>query len=213
MTSNVELLHTWWTSKFRSIDDARRREVIVAGTGPTSSSVVFPRLLNNLIHTRFKVVTGYRGPASAQLALERGEVEAIVKPWSSIKAENADLLKEHKLFPILQYVTTRHPELADTPAVVDLAENQEQRQIFSLFASGGSIGTSVLAPPNVPDRVTQVLRQAFTDTMKDPALLAEAEKTRIDLDPMPGQDLQKVASEIFSIPSPVVEHAKQVSER
>jgi tripartite-type tricarboxylate transporter receptor subunit TctC len=211
INSNVELLHTWAISKFRSIDDARQREVVVAGTGPTSSSVVFPRLMNNLIKTRFKVVSGYRGPTTAQLALERGEVEAIVKPWSAIKVENAQLLRENKLFPILQYVTERNPELAKTPAVVELAETPEQRQIFALFASGGSIGTSVLAPPELPDSITQTLRAAFTAVMLDAAFQQDTKKANIDTDPLAGDVLQKTVAEIFSIPASTVEHAKQAS--
>lgn len=212
ITSNVELLHSAYPSRFRNIAEAERREVVVAGTGPTSSSVVFPRLMNALIGTHFKVVIGYQGPTSAQLALTRGEVEAIVKPWSAIKVENADLLRAHKLFPILQYVTERNPELPDTPCVVDLGRTPEQRQIFSLFASGGSLGTSVLAPPKLSPAVTEVLRKAFTDTINDPGLRDEAKKAKIDIDPLPGDQLQKIAGEIFSIPPEVVERAKQISQ-
>jgi tripartite-type tricarboxylate transporter receptor subunit TctC len=211
INSNVEVLHTWAISNFRSIDDARQREVVVAGTGPTSSSVVFPRLMNNLIKTRFRIVSGYRGPTSAQLALERGEVEAIVKPWSAIKVENAQLLRENKLFPILQYVTERNRELPKTPAVVELAETAEQRQIFTLFASGGSVGTSVLAPPGLSDDVARTLRTAFAAVMQDPAFQEEAKKTNIDTDPLPGEVLQKSVAEIFSIPASVVKHAKDAS--
>jgi tripartite-type tricarboxylate transporter receptor subunit TctC len=101
INANVEVEHTWHASGVKSIADAKTREVIVAGTGPTSSSVVMPRLMNELIGTRFKVVTGFQGPTSAQLALERGEVEAIVKPWSSIKVSNADWLREKKIYLIV----------------------------------------------------------------------------------------------------------------
>jgi hypothetical protein len=167
--------------------------------------------MNNLIKTRFKVVSGYRGPTSAQLALERGEVEAIVKPWSAIKVENAQLLRENKLFPILQYVTERNPELAKTPAVVELAETAEQRQIFALFASGGSIGTSVLAPPELPDSVTRTLRTAFTAVMLDAAFQEDTKKANIDTDPLPGEALQNSVGAIFSIPASTVEHAKRAS--
>ena len=212
ITSNVELLQSWYPSKFRNIAQAKQREVVVAGTGPTSSSVVFPRLMNALIGTHFKTVLGYQGPTSAQLALKRGEVEAIVKPWSATKVENADLLREHKLFPILQYVTERNPGLPDTPCVVELGRTPEQRQIFSLFASGGSLGTSVLAPPDLTPAVTQVLRKAFMDTMTDPGLREEAEKAKIDVDPLPGDRLQKIAGEIFSIAPEVVERAKEISQ-
>src|SRR5262249_46313949 len=138
INSNVEVLFSLGDSKFRSIEDAKRREVVTAGTGPTSSSVVMPRLMDNLLHMKFRVVTGYQGPTSAQLALERGEVEGIAKPWSAIKAEHADLLRDKKIYLILQYATARHPELAAVPAIVDLAETPEQRQILGLYSSGGT---------------------------------------------------------------------------
>ena len=123
INSNVEVQHTWRSSGIRSIEDAKRREVVLAGTGPTSSSVVMPRLMNELIGTRFKVVTGFAGPTSAQLALERGEVEGIVKPWSSIKVGSADWLRDGKINLIVQYTRERHRELPQVPAIVDLGQD------------------------------------------------------------------------------------------
>ena len=108
-------------------------------------------------------------------------------------------------------MTERNPELAKTPAVVELAETPEQRQIFALFASGGSIGTSVLAPPELPDSITQTLRAAFTAVMLDAAFQQDTKKANIDTDPLAGDVLQKTVAEIFSIPASTVEHAKQAS--
>src|SRR4051794_740989 len=133
INSNVEVHHTWHASGIRSIEDAKKREVILAGTGPTSSSVVMPRLMNELIGTRFKVVTGFQGPTSAQLAFERGEVEGIVKPWSSIKTSTPEWLRDKKIHLIVQHTRVRHPELPDVPTIVDLGQDAEQRQIFGLF--------------------------------------------------------------------------------
>ena len=200
INSNVEVEHSWAASGFKSIEDAKRREVIVAGTGPTSSSVVFPRLMNELIGTKFKVVTGFQGPTSAQLALERGEVEAIVKPWSSIKVGSADLLRDKKINLIVQYTRERHRELPDVPAVVDLAQDDTQRQIFGLFAGGSALGTALLAPPGLPDSVTAALRKAFDEMMHDdPALRDEIQRTGVDVDPLTGAELQKVVESTFVI--------------
>src|SRR5712671_1019576 len=152
INSNVEVHHTWHTSGIRSIEDAKKREVILAGTGPTSSSVVMPRLMNELIGTRFKVVTGFQGPTSAQLAFERGEVEGIVKPWSSIKTSTPDWLRDKKINLIVQHTQMRHPELQDVPTIVELGRDEAQRQIFALFAGGAALGTALLAPPGVPER-------------------------------------------------------------
>jgi tripartite-type tricarboxylate transporter receptor subunit TctC len=211
INSNVEVEHTWHASGIKSIEDAKKREVIVAGTGPTSSSVVMPRLMNELIGTKFKVVTGFQGPTSAQLAFERGEVEAIVKPWSSIKVGAADWLREKKIYLIVQYTRERHRELQDVPAIVDLGQDDTQRQIFALFAGGAALGTALLAPPGVPAGTTAVLRKAFDDTMRDPALLEEVRKSGVDIDPLSGLALQKVVDSTFDIRPDVLEMARKLS--
>jgi tripartite-type tricarboxylate transporter receptor subunit TctC len=209
--SNVEVEHSWTASGFTSIDVAKQKEVVVAGTGPTSSSVVFPHLLNELVGTKFKVISGYRGPASAQLALERGEVSAIVRPWSSIKATSADLLKSKKITMIVQYTQKRHPELKDVPAVVDLADNDSTRQILGLFAAGGELGTSVVAPPKIPAATVDVLRKAFIDTMHSPELRNEAARTGFEIDPLPGADVQKIVADTFNVAPAVLERARKLS--
>jgi tripartite-type tricarboxylate transporter receptor subunit TctC len=211
INSNVEVEHTWHASGIKSIEDAKKREVVVAGTGPTSSSVVMPRLMNELIGTKFKVVTGFQGPTSAQLALERGEVEAIVKPWSSIKVGNADWLRENKIYLIVQYTRERHRELQDVPAIVDLAQDDTQRQIFALFAGGAGLGTALLAPPGVPEATAAVLRKAFDHAMRDPALLDEVRKSGVDIDPLSGAELQKVVGGTFDIRPDVLEQARKLS--
>jgi tripartite-type tricarboxylate transporter receptor subunit TctC len=211
VNSNVEVEHTWYRSGVKSIADAKTREVIVAGTGPTSSSVVFPRLMNELIGTRFKVVQGFAGPTSAQLALERGEVEAIVKPWSSIKTSTPEWLRDKKIYLIVQYTRERHRELADVPAVVDLAQNDTHRQIFALFAGGSALGTAVLAPPGLADATTAALRKAFDETMRDPALIEEVNKAGVDIEPLTGAELQKIVDGTFDIRPDVLEQARKLS--
>jgi len=211
INSNVEVHHTWHGSGVRSIEDAKRREVVLAGTGPTSSSVVMPRLMNELIGTRFKVVTGFAGPTSAQLALERGEVEGIVKPWSSIKVGSADWLRDGKINLIVQYTRERHRELPQVPSIVDLGQDETQRQIFALYAGGAALGTALLAPPGVPERTLMLLRQAFTQAMRDPALIEEVGKSGVDIDPLSGVQLQIVVAATSVIATDVLERARKLS--
>jgi tripartite-type tricarboxylate transporter receptor subunit TctC len=211
INSNVEVEHSWSQSGVRIIEDAKHREVVVAGTGPTSSSVVFPRLMNELIGTRFKVVQGFQGPASAQLALERGEVEAIVKPWSSIKTGTPEWLRDKKIILLVQYTRERHRELQDVPAIVDLAQTDSQRQILALFAGGSALGTSVLAPPGVPVATLETLRRAFMATMRDPALEDEVRRGAIDIDPVPGEEVLKIVAGTFDIAPAVLDEARKLS--
>src|SRR5262245_18558868 len=211
INSTVEVHLTWHASGVRSIEDTKKREVILAGTGPSSSSVVMPRLTNDLIGTRFKVVTGFAGPTSAQLALGRGEVEGIVKPWSSIKVGNADWPREKKINLIVQHTRERHRELQDVPTIVDLGQDESQRQIFALFAGGAALGTSLLAPPRLPSATVMALRSAFQQAMRDPALIEEVRKSGVDIDPLSGAELHKVVESTFVIAPEVLERARKLS--
>jgi tripartite-type tricarboxylate transporter receptor subunit TctC len=211
VNSNVEVEHSWTASGVTDIADAKKREVIVAGTGPASSSVVFPRLMNALIGTRFKIVPGYEGANSAVMALERGEIEAMVRPWAAIKATSQKWLSEGKISLLVQYTVGRHPDLPNVPAVVDLAETPEQRQIFTLYASGGDIGRSLAAPPGLTAELVDLLRSSFMATMKDAALLQEAEKANVDLDPLDGVALQKIVDSTFDVSPDTLARAKELT--
>ncbi len=210
ITSNVQLLHTWHTAKGKSFEDAKNVEIIVAGTGPTSSSVVFPKIMNDMLGAKFKVVPGFPGAASATLAMERGEVDAVVRPWSEITAKNADWVRDKKIYPIVQFSLARHPDLPNIPAVVDLALDQSQKQLLSLFASGSDVGNAIVAPPGVPAPIVALLRSAFEATLRDPQLLAEAAKS-LEVDWLPGDKLQAITESIFDVSPEVIEKAKVYS--
>jgi tripartite-type tricarboxylate transporter receptor subunit TctC len=211
MNANVEVDHAWHASGVRTIQDVMARETVAAGTGPTSSSVVMRRLMNELVGTRYKIVTGFQGPTSAQLAFERGEVDAIVKPWSSIKSGTPEWLRDKKIHLLVQFTQERHRELLDIPSIVDLSRDDEQRQILGLFAGGAPLGTALLAPPGVPDAVATALRRAFDVTMRDPALLAEVAKARVDIEPITGEQLQNVVAATFNIRADVLARARKLS--
>jgi tripartite-type tricarboxylate transporter receptor subunit TctC len=209
INSNVEVEQTWYTSGVKTIDDAKAKAVVVAGTGPDSSSVVFPRLLDDTIGTKFKVVAGYSGVSMAALAMERGEVQGMVRPWSVTKTMQPEWLRDKKINLIVQYAGKRHPELQDVPAVVDLAENDSQRKIFALFASGSDIGRSIVAPPDLPADILQALRSAFDETMKDPAFLADIAANKLDFDPLGGTMLQAIVQQAEAVPPDLVAAARR----
>ena len=212
INSNSELEQTWYLSKVKTIADAKINQAVLAGTGPDSSSVVFPRILNDMFGMKFKVVPGYEGVSMAALAMERGEVDGIVRPWAVTKTVHPEWLKEKKINLLVQYSVERHSELKDVPAVVDLAENDSQRQILGLYASGSDIGRSIVAPPGLTAPVLAVMRAAFQDTMKDPAFLKDIEDNQLDFDPLSGEKLQEIVRRVEDVPSSVVETARKYSE-
>jgi tripartite-type tricarboxylate transporter receptor subunit TctC len=211
ITSNTEVQQTWHTSKVKTIADAKTYPAILAGTGPGSSSVVFPMILTELFGMKFKVTSGYEGANMASLAMERGEVEGIVRPWSVIKTVNPEWLSEKKINLIVQYAVRRNPELKEVPAVVELAQNDVQRQILTLYASGSDIGRAIVAPPGLSPGAVATLREAFDATMKDPQFLAEIRKSKLDFDPLPGAELQQIVSGMGTVPADVIETARKFS--
>ncbi len=212
INSNVEVQQVWRTSAVKTIGDARTYEVTVAGTGPDSSSVVFPTLLNRMFGMKFKVVPGYEGVNMATLALERGEVESATRPWALTKSVHPEWMKEKLVNTIVQYAVQRHHELPDVPAVVDLAENDVQRLILSLYASGRDIGRSIVAPPGVPQAIIEGERVAFDATLHDPDFVRDINNSQLATDFLSGADLQEVARKVVNISPEIVIAARAYSE-
>jgi tripartite-type tricarboxylate transporter receptor subunit TctC len=211
-TSNVEIFYAWHTAPIKTIAEAKTRQIIAGGTGPTSSSETMPRIMNQLLGTKFTTVAGYVDGGAVSLALERGEVEAYVTPWAVLKSSKSDWLRDKKITILVQFTLERHPDLPDVPTSLDLAENAEDRQIFALFASGSAIGRSVMAPPSLPPTVTAAYRAAFVATMKDPALVAEAKKANLELDWASGEQLQKTVESVFAVSPSVVAKAADLNK-
>ena len=210
ITSNTPIQYTWHTSKFRTVNDMKGRQVLVAGTGATSPSMVVPLILNAFADTKFKVISGYPGGNESRLALERGEVEAISSNWSTVKDDRNGWLRDNKLIVTLQYGTKRHPELAEIPAIVELVKTEDQRRILGFFASADEIGVAVVAPPFLEPSVVASLREAFMTSMRDTALVDEARRLTLDLDVLPGDELQKISSDALATPAPLIAQLKKI---
>ena len=213
MTSTIDVHYAWHGSATRNFADTKQRETFVAGTGPSSNSTILPRVLNELIGTRFRLVTGFKGTADANLAMERGEVEMVLKPWEGVKSGNADWLRDRKINLIVQYGVNRHPDLPDLPTIVEVMDSAEQKQIMRLFVSTSEIGRSLMLPPGVPADRIAAIRKAFDAMTKDAAYKADADKAQMELDPMGGADLQKLIDETFAMSPPLVAQAKALYEK
>jgi tripartite-type tricarboxylate transporter receptor subunit TctC len=191
--------------------DLRAREMTVGGTGASSDTDQFPRVLNGVLGTRMKVVSGYPGGNDIVLAMERGEVQGRCGwSWSSVKSTHGAMIAENKLHVLLQLSLHKHSELPDVPLVVDLAATDEERQILTLIFARQVMGRPFLAPPGIPADRADALRQAFMATMTDPEFIAEAERTQLEVNPVAGEDLQKLVAEIYRTPPEVAKKAAQL---
>jgi len=172
-----------------SIADVKQRELVVGSTGPGSRTMTFPRALNELTGTRFKIVSGY--PGGNEIAMERGEVEGYCG-WSldSITSRAPDWLPSGKVTALAQFTLARSGGLPSIPFADDLAPTEAGRQALRMLASDSTLAWPLVAPPDLPtDRVAE-LRTAFDAASKDPELLAEARKAKLEVDPVGGHELQ-----------------------
>jgi tripartite-type tricarboxylate transporter receptor subunit TctC len=207
-TSNVDLMLTWKTAKAKTIQEAMQYETPVAGTGPASPAEFMPKVLNHVLGTKFKVITGYPGSNEGMLAMEKGEVDGATTSWNTLKTSKQDWLKDKSITILVTYTPYRHKELPDVPNMVELGKTDEQKQILALYASGAVIGRSIFTSPGVPADRVKALRDAFTAMTKDPVFLAEVEKTKAEFDPMSGEELQKTIEDASHVSPEVREKAR-----
>ena len=203
----VETLAVWHTSGVTTIDQARSKEVVIGAVGKGGITDTFPRMINEFAGTKFKIVVGYPGGNDVNLAMERGEVAGRNNTWSSWKATKKNWLDEHKI-TILAYEGPKPPDLGNVPSVQDLAKTDEDKAAIRLIAAGTLFGRPLTAPPGVPADRIAALRAAFLATMKDPEFLKEAAAGDIEVDPVDGVKMQKIAEELIALPESVKARAR-----
>jgi tripartite-type tricarboxylate transporter receptor subunit TctC len=195
-------LGVWRDSPVKTYDDLFAKELILGATGPGAAPYDFPRLTNALTGTKFKIVNGYQGNGQIKLAMQRGEVGGYAG-LSLNNPEYAELMKSGDIKLVAAFGTAQSPKAKEIP-LLPLGKTAEEKQIFELMYARESYGRLFAAPPDVPADRVKALQAAFVETMKDPAFLAEAEKLKIDLDPVSAKELTGLTDRVFKTPPEVV---------
>jgi tripartite-type tricarboxylate transporter receptor subunit TctC len=202
----------WHASGIKTIDDAKHREVTAGATGGSTSSQ-YPKAMNALLGTKFKIILGYPGGNDINLAMERGEVDVRgSNSWASWKATRPYWLTEHKINILVQIGLKKAPDLPDVPLLMELGTNAEDRALLRLLSASTQIGRPIFTTPDVPAERVKVLRDAFDATVRDPAFLDEAKKENFDIDLVSGEALQKLVGEIVTVPKAQGERLRQIIE-
>ena len=205
MNTTTSVFITWHASGVKTLEDAKTRDVVMGALASDGGNAVYPLLLNKLLGTRFKVVLGYPGGNTIQLAMERGEVDGRASVvWSGLKAAWPQWIAEHKINVILQIGLRKERDLGDVPLLSDLAQTPLQQAIFRFVSTDSAMGFPIVAPPGVPPDRVAALRQAFHDTMTDAAFLRDAEKRGLAIMPSSGEDVQQLVEALIGTPSEVV---------
>jgi tripartite-type tricarboxylate transporter receptor subunit TctC len=191
-----------------NIEEAKKKEVILGGTGAGSGIVIIPTAMNNLLGTKFKMVMGYKSSEDLNLALQRGEVEARAFSMASVKGQRADWVKEKKINFIAQAGAKRAPEIPDVPLLTELATNDEDRAVLRLISSPPSLGRPFTAPPEVPAERLAILRDAFQKTLRDKAFQEEAARQKLEIHPLSAEEITRIVDDVINAPPKVVERAQ-----
>ena len=207
----VSVCAAWHTTGITKFDELLTKEIAVGGTGASDDTVQFPRVLNAVLGTKLKIVSGYPGGNDAVLAMERGEVHGRCGwSWSSVISTHKNWLEEKKINILLQLALEKHPDLPNVPLVTDLAKTEEQKQILRMIFARQVMGRPFVAPPGIPQDRAEALRKAFMDTMKDKEFLAEAEKAGLEITPVPGEQIQKLVQEVYNTPPEIAKKAGEI---
>jgi tripartite-type tricarboxylate transporter receptor subunit TctC len=203
-TANVPAHMVWHTAPAKSIEELKKREVVTAATGTGGPHNDLPRAQNALIGTKWKIISGYRSNDETRVAMERGEVQAVVLAATLFNEQIKPWLEQGKVKVVVQYADFRHPTLPDVPTIVELADSDDAKDVFKFLVSLSTVGRSYAAPPGVPAETVAILRKAYTAMINDPAFKADAAKRGADLLPMSGEELAAYIRGIVATPSATI---------
>jgi tripartite-type tricarboxylate transporter receptor subunit TctC len=208
VTSSNPVLVTWYTSKVKTLEDAKRDVAILGVGGAGSVSAQFPAVYNNLLGTKFKVLLGFQ--ADDSIAMERGEIDGRASAtWAGYKATQPDWVRNNKLNYILQIGLKKEEGLENVPLLRDLAQNAEQQQIFDFMSKVAALTRPMTTTAGTPPERVAALRKAFMATMHDPEFRADAAKQALDIGPfMDGEEVQRLTVEILQTPKPLLAKIK-----
>lgn len=207
MNRAATIFIVWRERGIRTLEDAKKQQVIMGALSASGGNALFPQLVNSQLGTRFKVVTGYVGTGTILLAMERGEVQGLGSMnWNSMTSRKADWLRDRKVDIILQIGMQKEPEIGNVPLLIDLAKTPEQRKLFELVSADTQMNWPVVAPPGLPAARVALLRKVFDETMQDSALKAEAKRRGMDVSaPTSGNDVQKLVAGMLDTPDSVIQ--------
>jgi tripartite-type tricarboxylate transporter receptor subunit TctC len=208
MSSEPSLCVSWHETPIKTTEDFLTKEFIVGGSGAGGQLEVYPKILNSVLGTKMKVISGYTGGNQVVMAMERGEVQGRCG-WSlsGIESTRAGWL-ENKKVNILVQLGAKSAELPSVPEASELAKNEEDRAILHLIFSDRKVQRPFMAPPEVPADRVALLRASFMATMADPKFLADAAKMKLQVLAMPGAEVQDYMNRLYAASPAVVQKTR-----
>ena len=195
----------------QSMGDLFEKELVVGASGAGADTAIYPEFLTALLGMRFKTVVGYKGSNDVILAVERNEVQGICVANDSLTRQ--PIAREGRMNILFQAAMTPDPKLKDVPVGLSLARNEEERQALQLFFARVALGRPFVAPPGIAEDRLAAIRKAFADTLADKEFVVDAEKQRLSVDPISGQELTRLIEEAYKTPPHVVQRTMKALGR
>ena len=196
---------SWHTAPVKTMDDLMRQELIVGATGSTANSNSFPRIMNAVLGTKFRVIAGYPGSPEALIAMERGETQGFCSMgFATMQALRPDWVRDRKINMFVQLALKKNPDHPEVPLAIDLAKTDADRQALVLIVSPNLFARPFTAPPGIPADRLQALRQAFAETVTDPDYVADATGKALHIELVTGRELEDLLHHLYETPSTIV---------
>jgi tripartite-type tricarboxylate transporter receptor subunit TctC len=193
----------------KTAQEMRKIKSVAGCTGRNSQSYQYPAMLKVLDGFQFDIVCGYKGSADSVLALERGEVDFVSSAWNSWRATHMSAIKAGDFLPLFQGGLKRNSELANVPLMQELVSDPQKKKVIEFASAGAAIGRALIAPPGVLADRLATLRGAFDKMVTDKAFLEAADKRKLEIEPTPGVEVQKIAADILNAPKEIVDLATE----
>jgi tripartite-type tricarboxylate transporter receptor subunit TctC len=217
VTSN-HLMYMRADTAYKTIEDVRKASTApkCGATGVTSTGYYMPKLIEETIGAKFDIVSGYVSGQDIDLAVERGELQCRAFTITAFFAREPFITWRKKSFVNVLFQTgqKRDARVKDAPTIYEMMDKYKTpdapRRLAKVILASGEFGRPLVVPPGVPADRLKILREAFNKSVKDPGLLAEAEKRRLEMDPGTGEELESLAKEVMSAPPDVVQRVQKM---
>jgi tripartite-type tricarboxylate transporter receptor subunit TctC len=203
----------WHTAPVANVDDLKANTVLMGATTASADNAILPMLVDELIGTKMKVLTGYQGQNEINLAVERGEVQGNNTGLSNLTVNKADWLRDRKVRILLQFGNERLPQLQDVPTVIELAASEADKTMLRFYGLKFTMARPLLVPPQVPEERTAALQAAFAATMTDPNYVADATRIGLDTNWLGAKAIADRVRDIAATPQAVVDHLHDLLAR
>jgi hypothetical protein len=190
--------------------DLLAKELITGNTGVGAGPYIYPKALNGILGTKFKLISGFPSISNVHLAMERNEIDAVCQPLEAVVSGRPDWIASKTVNVLFQGGERPNPHLKGVPFIVDLARTREEKQAIEFLYAGNGLGRPFVAPPDMPAERIKMLRDAFTATMKDPEFLSDAERQKLDIRPENGEYLAALVKKIYATPRPIVDRVTEL---